>query len=529
MKKAIGAILLAGITFGGCIKKKDLDFKNLKIENWNPDWALPILSSDLTLKNILQANTFLSEDAEGLYSLHYSGDIFTARASDYVSIPDQDFNTGSFTLSVPINNASFSGTINDSVTNNHFSFTDPSGSQLSHMNLKSGNITLAITSTFKQNVTATIVFPDSKKNGVPLEISTTVNYPATTAAANINLAGYNFDFTNGGASHNYVKYIIRFTISGTGQPLLMGDNLSANVKMQDLQFSYIDGILGSYDIPIPSDTINVAVFDNTINANIFVNDPKINLNFTNSFGVNVSTIFDNLYGVTATGINTGNYLTSPIFVAGASSPSAPATTLFTMDSASTAGKVQQLFNPAPNHVIYGGRVRINPGGASTGNSFLTDTSSIRMTADAQLPAWFKIVTFTLQDTTQLILPEDSSILQTAEFKLLMDNALPLYGRVQLYFADANYQVLDSLVSSSGDIIGEAPVDANGKVTGRIEKVSTFNMTHDEYNAMAPRVRYALIRGELKSSGTSSVKIQSTNNMKVKLAFRFKLNVSQTDL
>lgn len=527
MKKIIGAAVLAGIVLGGCVKKKDLDFKNLRIDNWNPDWALPILSSDLTLKNMLQPNTYITEDAQGVYSLHYTGDIFTALASDYVKIPDQNFNTPNILLTIPQSVASFAGTINDSASNN-FTYSDPSGSQLSHLNIKSGQITLNVTSTFRQNVTATIVFPDVKKNGVALQVSANIVYPSTTSAMTLDLSGYNFDFTNGSTTHNYLKYVMRFTLTGTGQPLLPGDHFSANIKLNNLMYSYLDGILGNYTVPIPSDTINVAVFDNTINANIFVNDPKINLDFTNSFGVNVSTVFDNLYGITASGINTGNYITSPINVAGAASPSVPAKTRFVMDSASTAGKVQSLFNPAPNKVIYGGRVIVNPAG-STATSFLTDTSSIKMTADAQLPAWFKIVTFTLQDTSKLVLPEDSSILQSAEFKLLMDNALPLYGRVQVYFADVNFTILDSLVSTGGDIIGEAPVDAQGKVSGRTEKVSVFNMTHEEYNAMAPHVRYALIRGQLKSSGSNSIRIQSSNNMKVKLAFRFKLNVSQTDL
>lgn len=529
MKKIIGAAVLAGILFGSCVKKKDLDFKNLRIDNWNPDWALPILSSDLTLKNILQPNTFITEDAQGVYSLHYAGDIFSARVEDYVQIPDQNLNTPAFTLSVPMNVNPFSSTINDSITNSHFTYTDPSGSQLAHLNIKSGNIVLTINSTFRQNVTATIIFPDAKKNGTPLQVSANITYPSTSSSMTVDLAGYNFDLTNGGTAHNYLNYKIRFTVSGTGQPLLMGDNFSANVKMEQLKYSFLDGFIGGYDIPIPSDTINVAVFDNTINAQIFVNDPKINLTFRNSIGVNVSTVFDALYGTTATGINTGNYITNPINVNGAPAPGLSSTSTYIMDSASTAGKVQQLFNPAPNKVIYGGRVRINPGGASTTYSFLTDSSAISMSADAQLPAWFKIVTFTLQDTTQLLLPEDSSILQSAEFKLLMDNALPLYGRVQVYFADANFGILDSLVTTGGDIIGEAPVDAQGRVSGRLQKESLFNMTHDEYNAMASRVRYALIRGQLKSSGSNSIKIQSSNNMKVKLAFRFKLNVSQTDL
>ena len=101
--------------------------------------------------------------------------------------------------------------------------------------------------------------------------------------------------------------------------------------------------------------------------------------------------------------------------------------------------------------------------------------------------------------------------------------------MQLYFADENYNFVDSLVPTASDIIGEAPVDGEGKVNGRKTQVTTFTMEKNQYNAMAKKVRHAVIRGQLKSSGTGSVKIQSSNSLIVKLAFRFKLNVAQTNL
>ncbi len=90
-------------------------------------------------------------------------------------------------------------------------------------------------------------------------------------------------------------------------------------------------------------------------------------------------------------------------------------------------------------------------------------------------------------------------------------------------------MMDSIIHSSNNIIGEAPVDANGNVNGRKSAITTFVMQHDEYNAMAPKVRYAFIRGNLKTSGTNDIKILSSNNLLVKLAFRFTLNVSTSNL
>jgi len=525
MKKILSVAVVATLVVAGCVKQKDVDFKNLSIDNWQPDWALPILNSNLTLKNVVKTGTIVSENEEGLYSLHYSSSLFSAKASDYINIPNQNYNSPGITLTFPQSSLSFTGSVNDSFSST-FTYTDPSGAQLEHISVRSGNINLNLTSTFSQNVTAIVTFPTVLNGSTPLQISTNIIYPATTSNASANLAGYTFDLTNGGAAKNVLPYKVRFTLTGTGQPIAPSNNIAVNVTTTDVQFSFIDGFLGTYNIPIPSDTIEIGVFDNTLSANIFIRNPKIHLNFRNSFGLGVSTKFDNLFGLTNKGDRV-NMALSPVAVSGATTPGQTATSVYTIDS--TNSTVQNLFNPAPNVVIYNGTVMINPTGTTPVRSFVADTSTISLTAEAELPAWFKIIDFALQDTSNMLLPEDTSLLQKAEFKLLMDNAFPLYGSVQLYFADENYNFIDSLVPTTSDIVAQAPVDGDGKVTGRSSAVTTFTMEKAEYNAMAPRVRYAVVRARLKTSGNSTIKILSSNNLIVKLAFRFKLNVSSTDL
>lgn len=524
MKKQILVGILALVAVAGCIKKKDVDFKNLQIDNWQPDWALPVLYSDMTLKNVVKTGTDVREDAEGLYSLHYSSSIASIIASDYITIPNQSYNTPNITLTAPISSPGFFGTVTDSFSST-FNYSDASGTQLAHVAIKGGMLNINFNTTFRQNIAATFIFPRITNSSGPLQLTLNVAYPATTATAAVDLSGYTIDLTNGTSSNNLVGYKVRYTITGTGQPISTGDNISAGVGMTDIKYHYFDGRLGSYSIPIPNDTINVGVFDNTLSANIFIRNPKVHLHFSNSFGVGVSAKLSTLYGMTNTG-TTVPMVVPDFAVAGATTlGGAAAATKITLDS--TNSTVQTMFNPAPNVVVYGGSVTIMPGGS--GYSFITDTSRFALTADAELPAWFKIIDFALQDTVKLELPVDTSLLQSAEFKMLMDNAFPLYGRVQLYFADANYNLLDSLVPTADDIIGEAPVDADGKVTGRTQKVTTFKMTKTQYNNMAPNVRWAVIRGSLKTSGNSTIKILSSNSLKVKLAFRFKLNVSSTDL
>lgn len=525
MKKVVLAFVGLALFTTGCIKKKDLDFSNVTIDNWQPDWALPIFNSNLTLENVIQENSFVTVDAEGMYSLHYNGDLFYARAYEYITIPDQAYTSPDIHLTVPQNIPGFTGSITDSFSD-HFTYTDPSGSKLSHIVLKTGNAVLQLSSTFQQNVSATVTFPTVKKGSTVLTIIADLTHPATSVTVPIDFGGFTIDLTNGGTMQNDLPYNIKYTLTGTGQALTPSGAVKAEVGMSNMTYSFMDGYLGTYNIPIPGDTIDVRVFDNTLTADIFIRNPKINLQFKNSFGLGVSAKFDSIYGLTNTGTKV-DMVIPPVLVAGATTVGATATSSYTLDS--TNSSVQNMFNPAPNHVVYNGHVQLNPAGVSSVYNFLTDSSIFSLDADAELPAWFRIIDFAMQDTFKLTLPEDTSLLQKAQFRMLMDNAFPLYGRIQLYFADANYNFLDSLVPTADDIVGEAPVDANGHVTGRTQKTTDFIMSHDQYNAMAPNVRYAVVRGTLKTSGKDDIKILSSNNLNVKLAFRFTLNVSKTDL
>ena len=136
IKKYSLLILSVAILFAACIKKGDFDFKNIKADNWTPDWAFPLINAQLTLKNLVKTNTYVSQDATGMYSLHYSGRLFSVKAADFVNIPDQHFQTGDIaSLQVPVSLPSFTGTIKDSFSNN-FSYSDTSGAQLQHIKMK---------------------------------------------------------------------------------------------------------------------------------------------------------------------------------------------------------------------------------------------------------------------------------------------------------------------------------------------------------------------------------------------------------
>ncbi len=524
MKKNLFLLLFCFTIIVSCVRKDDFNFSNLKISNWTPDWAFLLLNAHLLFSNFVKAGDVINIDSNGLYSLKYSSSPYSIKASDYIKIPDQNFNTGNFTLTSPITNASFTGSISDSLSN-HFSYTDTSGAQLQHIVLKAGILQLNITSTYNQNISFIITFPNIKNGSNSLSVSSTISYPATTVSNNVDLSGYTIDMTNGGTAHNYIAYKINYTITGSGQPINATNTLSATIGYTNLQFSFVDGTMGHYTIPIPNDSIDLNIFNKTITASIYLQNPLLHLNFINSFGMGVTAQIDSLYGISTSGsiIN----MSLPVMsILGATTLGTTAISNYTIDS--TNNTFRNILNPSPNKLVYRGRVLINPGGGTAYN-FISDTSSIKLTVDAELSAWLKIINFSLQDTTKLILPQDTNILTKAQFAIQVINAFPLYASVQFYFADSNYTILDSLIKPNNNIIPQAPVDNNGIVNGTNTSTTYFIMNHDQYNVMANKVRYGFTRGNLYSSGSGAVQIHNKDNVSLKLAVRFSLNVSTNGL
>jgi hypothetical protein len=528
MKKNYIFLLIVLMSFFGCIKKDDLKIQNLSISGWKPDWAIPVTNTTLTLKNVVQhaytGNT-LTVDSTGLYSIHYDGRILSANASDYIKIPDQNFNTNGVGLSSPINMSSYTGSIADSF-GNHYTYTDTAGAELNHLKIKSGNLGIQVYSSYQQNLSAQVVFPTVKNGSTPLSINVSINYPNHNYTQQINLSNYVFDFTNNNTTYNYLPYYIKYTITGTGQPIYTTDTIGATINLTNLQFAFADGYLGHYTIPMNTDTIPIEIFNNTINANIFLENPIIKLSVDNSFGLSATGNFSTFEGITKQGVINnigGAFFSNPITVNGPTVVGTTTTNNYQIDK--TNSNVQNVFNPAPNKVVFAGNISIGKG--SPTYNFVTDTSKLIVNAEAILPAWFKIIDFQLQDTVKLSLPRDTNILQKISFKILCENHFGLYANVQMYFCDSTYKILDSLIAppNSTLIINQAPVNSIGVVTQSKTQESVFDIDQTRYQKLASRVRYGLVRGNLKTSSTISIQIHSLDYLRVQLAARLVLNIN----
>jgi len=525
MKRFYLISALALMVFAGCIKKGDLNFNNLQYTNWSPNWALPFVSTSLTLQNMLNSGTVISTSSNGLLTLNYAAPSYSVQASSFISIPDQHFSTPGFALGVPIASLPTGQTVSDS-SSGSFSYVDSNGTQLEHLMLKGGRFHIHLVSGYPENVSLQVTFPNITNNGTPLTTNADIYYSANYADASVDLSGYTLDMTNGGTTQNYLAYKIAFTLSGTGQPISATDSLWAAMEFTGLKFGFIDGYLGHYVCYLPDDTVNVGILNKSVTANVKLLDPKINMNFTSSFGVTVAAQLDSVYGYSTITNAIDTVQVPAMTIQGESAPGAPpAVTNWTDDT--TNSNLRNIFSPVPSYMIYNGHLTINPSGTHKYN-FVYDTSTITIGASISLPACFQIVQLALQDTMQMLMPADTNILTSVNFAVQVVNSFPVYAAVQLYFTDSNYVILDSLInpvkgSSPYYLISPAAVNSQGIVTSSSTQTTNFIMTQARYTAIASRIRHGIVRGNLLTSGNSFIQLFSTDHLDVKTDFRFQLN------
>jgi len=151
--------------------KGDFDFNKLAANQWDPEFAVPLVNSTVSLKDInLPANCYLQVEADNSQSIVYTGSLITVKTTDFItqlnSIPVNTSYTLSATdiaafLLVPIGTSYTSSA--SQVIDLSAQTTNGSGMDLDSAVLKSGELKLQIQNTFSHTANITISIPAIKK------------------------------------------------------------------------------------------------------------------------------------------------------------------------------------------------------------------------------------------------------------------------------------------------------------------------------------------------------------------------------
>ncbi|MDR1182523.1 MAG: hypothetical protein LBL13_11150 [Bacteroidales bacterium] len=179
----------------------------------------------------------------------------------------------------------------------------------------------------------------------------------------------------------------------------------------------------------------------------------------------------------------------------------------------------------PSDIIFRGTQVDFDFGFSTLESHLYPNygGSLNLNPIIKVPAYFTLNNFIRRDTTSVNLTEVADIfndtsalsLQNITFYLSITNGLPLVAKLQVYFADANYRIIDSLQMSEIELKSGIP-DASFLVKTPGITTAEISMSKDRFKRIKDS-KYLIFKEYLSSYNSDDVKLFKSSFMKILLS------------
>jgi hypothetical protein len=398
--------------------------------------------------------------------------------------------------------------------------------QLHEILLKEGNLSYSINSGINYPSEAVVSLPTFKNNGSAFTRNIALTTLGTADASNISLANQTADLTTLSTPYNRFPIKIDITCKKSSSTFKWKatDKVNVQITMGNMNFKHLKGFFGEKLINLEENSFEVGVFENTLSGtNISLHGQSIYFNVYNDYGVPLVLDFKKFQGSNES--TSKNILTDPNSPFQMASPTA-----FGDPAAKTkveVTNVSEIYELNPSLITYQLDATLNKGIAS-GNNFLTDTSKVIVEINAKIPLWGKAGNIVLEDTMDNSLEGDidEAEVQYVKLKAKITNEFPIDAKVQIYLADENYIITDSLFTADqmAFITSSSVNDAGDLVkAGVYDKTIEVNKSKFEKLIESP---YLIIRGNLATSEASSkdVKIKSGYKLDVKIGLQTKLDV-----
>ena len=517
------------LTMPSCIKDNFALDKLTKTE-WNPNIAVPLVFSSLTINDLLKKDNggLITVGSDNFCTLIYKGNLFSLKASDLITIPNQQPPPFSQGLTPgQISSFSFAGTITLPYSQTVTFDSGLNGPKIDSIIFKTGDLGIALSSDFKFSGQIKIIIPAAKKNGVVFSQTIPFTYTSTVPVlsnGSYDLSGYKFDMTNGGTSFNEFPVNLEVTLSGTGAPVLASDQFTLTQTLTNMKFDKVFGDIGQMSLSPNADTVDLSIFRNLLGtASFTLADPRVKVILSNSYGVPINaslTQFDGYNPGSGSFPITGSPSPLPIPYPNFSQLGQILTDSFKLDNSNS--NIASVINNTPKSLIYKITSQTNPAGGITHSNFVIDTSRFKADMEVELPLWGTAMNFILQDTIPFEF--SSTIPEEVDYALVRtfnSNGFPFDVDLQIYFVDSLYTKLDSLVIPNQLVLRSGMVSPiTGKVTSPTSTIFDAVLTKPRLIHLKPAKNIILKAiANTANGGVTNVKIYSDYKIDFKLGLQ----------
>ena len=503
LKYLFFAITLFCLTFSACKKVDELE--NIDAPEYNGEFAIPLFSTSASLQDLLEnldSTTVVEVGPDDLITVRYRGNV--------VERTSQDFFPFLNIAGIPLE---------DSITN--FALDLPGQLDLDYTIFKQGKLAPVVISKYKELTEITIfslTIPQLTKDGSPFEWGANVLPLEIPASETFDISGYRLDTDNDSL---LLKYEARLP---NGDPV-PPDSLVVTVLLSDLEYSYVEGYWGNEYNDNPRDTIHIDLFDAWTKGDVFFEDPKVNIYVNNSMGIPLQSVMNILrvesvdgqfLDVTSPHIGSGIDFDYPEL----NEVGVTKTTVFSFDKSNS--NIIDVVDAKPVALDYDLDAITNANNDTNLTIFLTDSSFFNVQVEAEMSIHGSTSNFSIQDTFAFDINESTSV-ESAEFKLITENEIPIGIDLQIYFVDHDRQIIDSLLTGDDQVLAAAPADAEGNATSITEKVTYIPISGERLDKILT-AKDILVTASFNTYNydTQSVKILASQNVDIRMGVKLKL-------
>lgn len=507
-------LITMSVAFWPSCKKSD--FQNLELSDHTAEYAFPLFTTDILLKDLLfnLLNDTLSTDTifvnpDNTMTLYYSGDVAQKPASDIFKF---------LTNTLPI-------IMFDTVIINPLDV--PAGVTIRQADILSGTIGFITKNSTADTIHGYFEIPQMTLAGETYKYYFLLPPGTPLVATGLPLAGYHLESGNNTLTFKY------FAFKPNGERIKLSDIPVAATN--NLQFSYLEGYWGFQWYKLTRDTIEIDINQTNLQGDLKIKNPKVTMRIYNSWGFPTRGQIKYLSFIGQDGQEIplhGDIFQKDSFeYVDFNYPKWPDEigqikyTDITLDEHNS--NIADIFNSQPTRLIYEvdgiSNAQLDPNVIG----FITDKSNISLQLRVELVLEGSVRNFGAEQEMNLDFSEfgslDSAGVEEATFKIVTENGAPISAGMQIYFRDENKQYIDSLFTGGAkELIRSAPVDGSGASTGTTRTEEFVPMTADRFERIR-KAKDAFLKTSFTTAndGSTYVKLLATDKIAVKMGLTVK--------
>lgn len=404
------------------------------------------------------------------------------------------------------------------------------GPRLKTMNVKSGKFKIKMASTMQDSGFVTYLLPDAKYlGGSPLLVNEIVP-PAKPGQSvyiekTYDVDNYYYDLRGKNKdTYNSFWNILTLRIDSTGRmvDLSLTDSFYIYYSLYNVIPEYLEGYMGQQKFLISASTGINDIYRYILDGSLKLKDVNVGIFAENGVGAGARVTF---YEIKSENSRKGvskqldlNSLGNPVNIQPASN-TPYLSSLFQKNLNSSNSNIKDLLEIIPDKMLYNMDVTINPlNDTSDMNQFIYNSSKVKAGMDIEVPLDLSLSGLKLMDTLDFSLSPTGMLNDVSGGILTLNilNSFPLSAVFQVYFADAAYNIVDSIGNDKMNIsAGVVSMPSNRVISSKKTSISV-NVDENKLNRLR-MAKYAIIKAELQTEGNpDTVKIYSDYKLTFKL-------------